>query len=200
MDNRDPYGDRPARFDGDRSSDESARLRTRVRRRAERRDLVVVWGLAAALLAALTAALVLWATQVLSDDPRLRRRGAEAARAAPGAAEAMVGPCDPAIPRRRSAGSHVNLAYMLHRNGCGAAMGHQYACQQPRSHGVSYCVIGRNRCSAEDFRVVPLDEIATAIARCAGCLADRAVIGERIDSGEGRAIHYGGDGTIFFGH
>src|SRR5215470_16307830 len=35
------------------------------------------------------------------------------------------------------------------------------------------------------------DEIATAIARCAGCLADSAAIGERIDCGEGRANHYG---------
>src|SRR5262245_50842412 len=48
-------------------------------------------------------------------------------------------------------------------------------------------------------RFLGTDEIATAIARCAGCLADSAVIGERIDSGEGRAIHYGG-GTIFFEH
>jgi hypothetical protein len=44
------------------------------------------------------------------------------------------------------------------------------------------------------------DEIATAIARCAGCLADSVAIGESIDSGEGRAIHYGGGSTIFFGH
>ena len=37
-----------------------------------------------------------------------------------------------------------------------------------------------------------MDEIATAIARCAGCLADSVATGESIDSGEGRAIHYGG--------
>jgi hypothetical protein len=48
--------------------------------------------------------------------------------------------------------------------------------------------------------LVPGDEIATAIARCAGYLADSVAIGERIDSGEGRAIHCGGGGTIFFGH
>ena len=35
--------------------------------------------------------------------------------------------------------------------------------------------------------LVPLDEIATAIARCAGCLADGVATGESIDSGEGRA-------------
>ena len=34
---------------------------------------------------------------------------------------------------------------------------------------------------------MPTDEIATAIARCAGCLADMVAIGERIDRGEGRA-------------
>jgi hypothetical protein len=44
--------------------------------------------------------------------------------------------------------------------------------------------------SATLFWPVPKDEIATAIARCAGCLADRAAIGESIDCGEGRAIHY----------
>ena len=36
------------------------------------------------------------------------------------------------------------------------------------------------------------DEIATAIARCAGCLAESVAIGESIDRGEGRANHYGG--------
>jgi hypothetical protein len=45
---------------------------------------------------------------------------------------------------------------------------------------------------------VPQDEIATAIARCAGCLADSVVTGESIDSGEGRAIHYGGSSKIYF--
>jgi hypothetical protein len=42
------------------------------------------------------------------------------------------------------------------------------------------------------------DEIATAIARCAGWLADSVVTGESIDSGEGRATHYGGSSQIFF--
>ena len=44
-----------------------------------------------------------------------------------------------------------------------------------------------------------MDEIATAIARCAGCLADSVATGESIDGGEGRAIHYGGISKIFFG-
>ena len=51
---------------------------------------------------------------------------------------------------------------------------------------------------SESYRLVPVDEIATAIARCAGCLADSVVTGERIDRGEGRAIHYGGSNQIFF--
>ena len=34
---------------------------------------------------------------------------------------------------------------------------------------------------------MPRDEIATATARCAGCLADSVAIGESIDSGEGRS-------------
>jgi hypothetical protein len=42
------------------------------------------------------------------------------------------------------------------------------------------------------------DEIATAIARCAGCLADSVATGESINSGEGKAIHYGGSSQIFF--
>ena len=42
------------------------------------------------------------------------------------------------------------------------------------------------------------DEIATAIARCAGSLTDSVATGESIDSGEGRAIHYGGSRDIFF--
>jgi len=33
-----------------------------------------------------------------------------------------------------------------------------------------------------------MDEIATAIARCAGCLADSVATEQSIDSGEGRAI------------
>ena len=46
-----------------------------------------------------------------------------------------------------------------------------------------------------------MDEIATAIARCAGCLADSVSTGESTDSGEGRAIHYGGGSSkIFFDH
>jgi hypothetical protein len=45
-----------------------------------------------------------------------------------------------------------------------------------------------------------VDEIATAIARCAGCLADSVAIGESIDCGEGGAIDYGGSSTIFCGH
>ena len=36
-----------------------------------------------------------------------------------------------------------------------------------------------------------VDEIATAIARCAGCLGESVATGESIDSAEGRAIHYG---------
>ena len=53
--------------------------------------------------------------------------------------------------------------------------------------------------SAElEHRYKTRDEIATAIARCAGCLADSVVTGESIDSGEGRAIHYGGSSRIFF--
>jgi hypothetical protein len=43
-----------------------------------------------------------------------------------------------------------------------------------------------------------MDEIATAIARCAGCLADSFATGERIDRGEDSAIHYGGSSQIFF--
>ena len=39
--------------------------------------------------------------------------------------------------------------------------------------------------TAENFSPVPMDEIATAIARCAGCLADGVVTVESIDSGEG---------------
>ena len=42
------------------------------------------------------------------------------------------------------------------------------------------------------------DELATAIARCAGCLADSVATAESIDSGEGRAIHCGGSSQIFF--
>ena len=34
-------------------------------------------------------------------------------------------------------------------------------------------------------------------SRCAGCLADSVVTAESIDSGEGRAIHYGGSSQIF---
>jgi hypothetical protein len=37
-----------------------------------------------------------------------------------------------------------------------------------------------------DGSSVPKDEIATAIARCAGCLADSVPIGERINRGEAR--------------
>ena len=47
-------------------------------------------------------------------------------------------------------------------------------------------------------RFRPLDEIATAIARCAGCLAESVATGESIDKREGRAIHYGGSSKIFF--
>ena len=46
----------------------------------------------------------------------------------------------------------------------------------------------------------PRDEIGTAIARRAGCLADSVAIGESIDCREGGAIDYGGRSTIFFGH
>ena len=45
---------------------------------------------------------------------------------------------------------------------------------------------------------VPRDEIATAIARCGGWLADSVVTGESIESGEGGAIHYGGSSQIVF--
>src|SRR5262245_53698034 len=38
---------------------------------------------------------------------------------------------------------------------------------------------------------VPTDEIATAIARCAGCFLIVLRLGRSIDSREGRAIHYG---------
>jgi hypothetical protein len=41
-----------------------------------------------------------------------------------------------------------------------------------------------------------MDEIAIAIARCAGCPADGVATAESIDSGVGRAIHYGD--KIFF--
>ena len=51
---------------------------------------------------------------------------------------------------------------------------------------------------ASEVSDVPMDEIATAIARCAGCLADSVVAAESIDSGEGRAIHCGGSSQIFF--
>ena len=62
---------------------------------------------------------------------------------------------------------------------------------------------GRNRCSAEVGSSVPEDEIATAIARCAGCLADGVATVGSIDSGEREpsitgAIHYGGGIQIFF--
>ena len=43
---------------------------------------------------------------------------------------------------------------------------------------------------------VTMDEIAIAIARCAGCPADGVATAESIDSGVGRAIHYGD--KIFF--
>ena len=49
-----------------------------------------------------------------------------------------------------------------------------------------------------DDRSGSMDEIATAIARCAGCPADRLATLESIDSREGRAIHYGGSRQIFF--
>ena len=52
---------------------------------------------------------------------------------------------------------------------------------------------GQSRHAARcERKKMPQDEIATAIARCAGCLADSVATGESIDSGEGRAIHYGG--------
>ena len=47
----------------DQSSDECARLRAMVRRRAEWREVVIAWGAVAMPLAAVTAALVVWATQ-----------------------------------------------------------------------------------------------------------------------------------------
>src|SRR5215468_3798539 len=48
-------------------------------------------------------------------------------------------------------------------------------------------------CIAEGARNVPRDEIANAIARCAGRLADSVATGESIDLEDGRAIHYGGN-------
>jgi len=42
-----------------------------------------------------------------------------------------------------------------------------------------------------------VDEIATAIARCAGCLAESVATGESSDGGEARAIHYGASSKIF---
>jgi hypothetical protein len=50
-----------------------------------------------------------------------------------------------------------------------------------------------------DSRIVPVDEIATAIARCAGCLADSVATEEIIYSGEGSTIHYdGATSQLFF--
>jgi hypothetical protein len=46
---------------------------------------------------------------------------------------------------------------------------------------------------------VPPDEIANAIARFAGCLADRVLPAESIESGEGRDIHFDGSSQIFLG-
>ena len=44
---------------------------------------------------------------------------------------------------------------------------------------------------------MPKDEIATAITRCAGSLADSVATAESIDSCEGRTIRYGDSSQIF---
>ena len=46
--------------------------------------------------------------------------------------------------------------------------------------------------------IEPKDEIAAAIARCAGCFADDIATGESVDRGEGRAIPCDGGSHIFF--
>ena len=89
--------------------------------------------------------------------------------------------------RRRSAAQpHLSM------RGNMTVAGHGRAWKGRAGDGASPSDSCRNRCSAEVFRVVPMDEIATAIARCAGCVTDSVAIGESIDCGEGRAIHYGG--------
>jgi hypothetical protein len=60
-----PRGHGPAPPGNDQPNEESAHLRAKVRRRAERRDTAIMWGMIAVLLAVLTAALlVVWAILV----------------------------------------------------------------------------------------------------------------------------------------
>jgi len=77
-------------------------------------------------------------------------------------------------------------------------LGHEEACKPGSGDGASNSVTRRNCCGAEFFCPVPMDEIATAIARCAGRLADSVATGESIDTGERRAIRYGGSSKNFF--
>jgi hypothetical protein len=45
---------------------------------------------------------------------------------------------------------------------------------------------------------VPMDEIAAAIARCAGSPTDSIATGASVDLQEGGAIRYGGSSQVFF--
>ena len=74
---------------------------------------------------------------------------------------------------------------------------HQAQASQQRFRDVSKAADSRrNRCSAQIVGFVPMDEIATAIARCAGCLADSFATEERIYNGEGSAVHYDGASSL----
>ena len=74
----------------------------------------------------------------------------------------------------------------------------KHACRLPGEDGECNFVTGRICCGAENFRVVPKDEIATAIARCAGRPTDSIATGASVDLREGGAIRYGGSSQIFF--
>jgi hypothetical protein len=54
------------------------------------------------------------------------------------------------------------------------------------SAGAVYINCGESSCHCGDARAYTEDEIATAIARCAGCFADSVAIRDGIDSGEDR--------------
>jgi hypothetical protein len=107
----------------------------------------------------------------------------------------LVRQCDDIDPHSRKI-SLVNRIGQTPMSGSGQ----KHAWRLPGQEGESKTVTGRNRCGAANARSVPKNEIATAIARCAGCLADSVANGESIDCGEGRAINYGGGSMIFFGH
>jgi hypothetical protein len=63
MEYRAIHGDRHALPANDQPSNECARLRDRVRRRAEWREVMIAWGAVAVPLSAAMASFVVWATR-----------------------------------------------------------------------------------------------------------------------------------------